>query len=334
MHPARLALGGTPEPLMGTTVLTNSTVLLALGGNALAPDATTGTIAQQFAQTRAALHAALPFLRRGHRLAIVHGNGPQVGDELLRGELAADRVPPLPLGLCVAATQGTIGYMIEQSLQNALMDEQISREVVTIITQVVVDPADPALKRPLKFIGDRYSQERAEHLAERFGWSIAEQEAGVWRRVVPSPKPVRLINGRSIRHLVELGSIVIASGGGGIPAFVMENGHYEGVDAVVDKDLTAAVLAEDIGAQEMYILTDVPEVYLHFGSDRQQPIRKLSLHQAQDYLEAGHFPGGSMGPKMEAALQFLKAGGEKVVVTNIDSMEQAIVGGAGTTITA
>ena len=319
---------------MSTAKTTPRTVLLALGGNALAPGDTTGTIAQQFAQTRAALKAALPFLRQGHRLAIAHGNGPQVGEELLRVELAADRVPPLPLGLCVATTQGTIGYMIEQSLQNALMDEQISREVVALITQVVVDPADPALERPLKFIGDKYNRDRAEQLAQRFGWSIAEQEAGIWRRVVPSPKPVRLVNGRSIRHLVELGSIVIATGGGGIPAFVMDNGHYEGVDAVVDKDLTAAVLAEDIGAQEMYILTDVPEVYLHFGSDRQQPIRKLSVQQAQEYSDAGQFPAGSMGPKMEAALQFLRTGGEKVVVTNIESMERALTGEAGTTITA
>ncbi len=313
-------------------VLTDTTVLIALGGNALAPGETTGDIHEQFALARAALRTVMPFVRRGCRLAITHGNGPQVGEELLRAELAADRVPPLPLGVCVAATQGTMGYMIEQSLQNALMDEGIERDVVSLITQVIVEAYDPALKSPAKFIGDRYSRERGQRLAERFGWNIAEQEAGVWRRVVPSPAPVRLINGKSIRHLVDIGSIVIASGGGGIPAYVMKNGHYEGVDAVVDKDLTAAVLGADIGAQELYILTDVPEVYLHFGTDSQQPVRRMSARQAQAHLDEGQFPPGSMGPKMKAAIQFITRGGVKVVMTNIDTIEQALAGEGGTTI--
>ena len=318
---------------MSAPVLSDATVVIAIGGNALAPGATTGTVAQQFAQTRAALRATLPFLRNGNPLAIAHGNGPQVGEELLRVELAADRVPPLPLGICVAATQGTMGYMIEQSLQNALMDEGITREVVSLITQVVVRGDDPALQEPQKFIGDRYTKEGAAQLARRLGWSIAEQDEGVWRRVVPSPRPVRLVNGRSIRHLVDLGSIVIASGGGGIPAYVMENGHYEGVDAVVDKDLTAAVLGADICAEEMYILTDVPEVYLHFRTERQEPLRHLSAAQAKQYLEEGQFPPGSMGPKMEAALRFLEAGGRKVVVTNIEGLDLALAGRGGTTVT-
>lgn len=312
--------------------LTDTTALIALGGNALAPGETTGDIHAQFAQTRAALRAIMPFIRQGRRLAITHGNGPQVGEELLRVELAAERVPPLPLGVCVAATQGTIGYMIEQSLQNALIDEGIKRDVVSLITQVVVDADDPALDSPTKFIGDRYSRERAQRLADRFGWNIAKQEAGVWRRVVPSPGPIRLINGRSIRHLVEMGSIVIASGGGGIPAYVMQNGHYEGVDAVIDKDLAAAVLGADIGAQDMYILTDVPEVYLHFGTDRQQPVRRMSVRQAQTYLDEGHFPPGSMGPKIEAALRFIRQGGAQVIVTNIETIEQALAGEGGTTV--
>ncbi|UCH64193.1 MAG: carbamate kinase [Fidelibacterota bacterium] len=310
----------------------DNTILVALGGNALAPGETTGDIHEQFALARAALRTVMPFIRRGCRLAITHGNGPQVGEELLRAELAADRVPPLPLGVCVAATQGSMGYMIEQSLQNALIDEDIQRDVVSLITQVVVEADDPALKSPSKFIGDRYSQERGQRLAERFGWNIAEQEAGVWRRQVPSPTPIRLINGQSIRHLVDMDSIVIASGGGGIPAYIMDNGHYEGVDAVVDKDLTAAVLGSDIGAQEMYILTDVPEVYLHFRTARQQPVRRMSLRQAHEYLDDGHFQPGSMGPKIEAAIQFLHKGGEKVVVTNIDTIEQTLAGEGGTTI--
>ncbi|UCH09505.1 MAG: carbamate kinase [Fidelibacterota bacterium] len=313
-------------------VLKDKTVLIAIGGNALSPGETTGNIHQQFAQTRAALHTILPFIQQGYRLAITHGNGPQVGEELLRVELAADRVPAMPLGVCVAATQGTMGYMIEQSLQNALIDESIERDVVSIITQVVVDANDPALAEPIKFIGDRYSRERAQNLAQRLGWKIGQQEEGVWRRVVPSPVPVRIINSTSIRHLVEMGSIVIASGGGGIPAYVMKNGHFEGLDAVIDKDLAAAVLGADIGAQDLYILTDVPEVYLHFHTERQQSIRQMSEQQAQTYLTEGHFPPGSMGPKIEAALHFLHGGGHKVIVTNIETLELAVTGAGGTTI--
>lgn len=313
-------------------MLSDTTILVALGGNALSPSSTLGTITEQFAQTWAAMDMIMPFVRRGHRLAITHGNGPQVGDELLRVELAADRVPPLPLGLCVAATQGTMGYMIEQSLQNALLDEDIHRDVVTLITQVLVDEHDPALERPDKFIGERYSRDKARQFADRFGWRIAEQEAGVWRRVVPSPRPVRINNARSIKQLVDMGSIVIASGGGGIPAYVMANGHFEGVDAVIDKDLAAAVLGADIGAQEMYILTDVPEVYLDFRTDPQRPLRKLSVQDAQRYLDQGQFPVGSMGPKIEAAIQFIRQGGRKVVLTNTDSIAKALVGKGGTSI--
>ncbi|MCH7938721.1 MAG: carbamate kinase [Candidatus Marinimicrobia bacterium] len=313
-------------------MLSDTTILVALGGNALAPSAALGTVTEQFAQTRAAMDLIMPFIRQGYRLAITHGNGPQVGDELLRVELAADRVPPLPLGLCVAATQGTMGYMIEQSLQNALLDEDIHRDVVSLITQVLVDEHDPALERPDKFIGERYSRDKARQFADRYGWRIAEQEAGVWRRVVPSPRPVRINNARSIKHLVGMGSIVIASGGGGIPAYVMANGHFEGVDAVIDKDLAAAILGADIGAQEMYILTDVPEVYLDFRTDHQRPLRRMTVAEAQAHLDAGQFPTGSMGPKMEAAIQFIRQGGRKVVLTNTESIAKALVGESGTSV--
>ncbi|UCD39331.1 MAG: carbamate kinase [Fidelibacterota bacterium] len=312
--------------------MSKTTILIAIGGNALSPGETTGNIHEQFAHTREALRSIMAFLRRGYRLAITHGNGPQVGEELLRVELAADRVPPLPLGVCVAATQGTMGYMIEQSLQNALVDEGIERDVVSLITQVVVDANDPALELPSKYIGDRYTKERADNLARRFGWKIGEQEDSMWRRVVPSPTPISLINCKSIKHLVDIGSIVIASGGGGIPAYIMKNGHYEGVDAVIDKDLAAAVLGTDIGAQDMYILTDVPEVYLYFQTDRQQPVRRMSVKEAQIYLDDGHFLHGTMGPKIEAAQHFLLQGGQRVIITDTDTVEPALAGEGGTTI--
>lgn len=317
---------------MSEPELNHTTVLIALGGNALSPETTTGTVAEQFAQTRAAIAMIMPFVRQGYHLTITHGNGPQVGDELLRAELAADRVPPQPLGVCVAATQGAIGYMIEQSLQNALLDEGIHRDVVTLITQVLVHENDPALGKPTKFIGERYDESRARRFAERFGWTIGEQDEGAWRRVVPSPTPIRINNARSIKHLVDMGSIVIASGGGGIPAYIMANGHFEGMDAVIDKDLAAAVLGANIRAREMYILTDVPEVYINFHTDRQRPVHHMSVVEAQAFYDAGQFPPGSMGPKIKAAIQFITQGGRKVVLTNIASIAQALAGEGGTII--
>ncbi len=310
----------------------DKTILVALGGNALSPSTGSGSITEQFTHTRESLRVILPFIRRGDRLAITHGNGPQVGDELLRVELAAGRVPTLPLGVAVAATQGTIGYMIEQSLQNALHDEGIERDVVALITQVIVRKDDPALEHPAKFIGHSYSRRRAEKLAGLHGWAVARQAKGSWRRVVPSPKPLRIKGAAAIKHLVDSGSIVLAAGGGGIPAYIMENGHLEGVDAVVDKDLAAAVLGADIGAKELYIITDVPEVYLHFNTGRQQALREITAAQARKYMDEGHFPPGSMGPKMEAALQFLETGGDLVMLTDIESIDAALAGKAGTVI--
>ncbi|MCK4577897.1 MAG: carbamate kinase, partial [Candidatus Marinimicrobia bacterium] len=218
------------------------------------------------------------------------------------------------------------------SLQNALLDEDIHRDVVSIITQVVVDEHDPALAQPTKFIGHQYRRRKAERLARQFNWDIGRQTSGVWRRVVPSPQPLRINNARSIRKLVEEGSIVIASGGGGIPAYIMRSGHFEGVDAVIDKDLAAAVLGTDMGAQEMYILTDVPEVCLNFNTANEQPLRKLTTAQAEKHLADGQFPPGSMGPKISAALTFIRQGGKKVVLTDIDSIDRALKGEAGTTI--
>ncbi|MCH7575077.1 MAG: carbamate kinase [Candidatus Marinimicrobia bacterium] len=308
------------------------TVIIALGGNALSPDSALGTIAEQFAHTRAALKQIMPFVREGYHVAIAHGNGPQVGDELRRVELAAGKVPILPLGICVAATQGTIGYMVEQSLQNALLDEDIHRDVVSFISQVIVDQHDPAMAEATKFIGHRFNQSDAERLAAKYDWSIAQQEPGVWRRVVPSPKPIRINNARSIRRLVESGSIVIAGGGGGIPAFVKENGHFEGVDAVVDKDLAAAVLGAEIGAQDLYILTDVDGVYLNFGTAQQTLIPDMTASEAQSYLAQGHFPAGTMGPKIEAAIRFLQSGGQRVVITGIGSVAEALQHRSGTVI--
>ena len=312
--------------------MVEKSVIIALGGNALAPSTGSGTIAEQFAQTRASMKVIMPFVRQGFGVAITHGNGPQVGDELRRVELSEGKVPALPLGVAVAATQGTIGYMIEQSLQNALLDEDIHRDVVSLITQVLVRADDPAITRPTKFIGEHYPQARAEELSRKYGWHIGEQSEGIWRRVVGSPTPLRINNGVSIKRMVDAGTIVIAAGGGGIPTYVDQHGRYEGVDAVIDKDLAAAVLGATIEAAELYIITDVPAVYLDFGTKDQHALRKLHVDEADRHLKAGQFPPGNMGPKISAAIQFIQQGGKQVLLTDIASIEQALANAAGTII--
>jgi len=308
------------------------TAIIALGGNALSPGGESGTITEQFAHTRESLKAVMHFVRRGYNLCITHGNGPQVGDELLRMELTYEQVPPLPLGVCVAETQGSIGYMIQQSLQNALKLAGVDREVVTLITQVVVDPEDPSIKRPTKFIGGRYDEKRARQLAAQFGWQIAEQNPGEWRQVVPSPKPHFVMHGKSIKTLVDQGTIVLASGGGGIPVYYDREDKLEGLDAVIDKDLSAALLGRVIRAEELWIITDIDRVYLNYNQPNQTPIHHMTVDEARQYLREGHFQPGSMAPKIEAAIYFLRHYGEKVVITSIPEVEGALTDRAGTTI--
>ena len=244
-----------------------------MGGNSLSPKGETGTITQQFSHTREALDGIGNFIERGYNLCINHGNGPQVGNELLRMNLTHEKVPPLPLGVCVAGTQGTIGYMIQQSLQNKLRDMKIDREVVTLVTQIIVDKNDPSIKDLSKYVGVRYNDNEVKLLAEKFDWSIKEQEPGQWRRVVPSPMPEYIMHGKSIKALVDRGTIVVASGGGGIPVFNDSSGHLEGLDAVIDKDYAAAKLGRILHAEELWIITDVDNVYLSFGTDNQEILR-------------------------------------------------------------
>jgi len=307
-------------------------VIIALGGNALSPKGEAGTIYQQFAHTRESLDAIMHFVNFGYNICLTHGNGPQVGDELFRMELTNSDVPPLPLGVCVAETQGSIGYMIQQSLQNALKHERIEREVVTLITQTIVDSDDPSIKNPTKYIGRRFAKEEANKMAEKFGWTIKEQNPGEWRQVVPSPLPQFIEHGKSIQTLVDNSIIVIASGGGGIPTYWNKTGNLEGLDAVVDKDLSAALLGRVIKANELWIITDVDRVCLNFGTDDEQPLAEITASEAKTYDEEGHFQTGSMGPKIRAALYFLKYHGDKVVITSIDRVHEAINGNNGTTI--
>ncbi len=308
------------------------TAIIAFGGNALSPKGESGTIYQQFAHTRESLSAVMHFVDLNYNLCLTHGNGPQVGDELLRMELTHEKISPLPLGVCVAGTQGTIGYMIQQSLQNALKQRKIDREVVTLVTQVVVDPADPSITNPTKYIGRIYKLEEAKKLAKKFDWVISEQNPGEWRRVVPSPLPQFIMHGESVRALVRRGTIVLAAGGGGIPVYYDQNGNLEGLDAVIDKDLAAGLMGRILHAEELWIITDIDAAYRNFNQPDQARIERISVSEAKNLLKDGQFKAGSMAPKIHAAIYFLSHHGEKVVITSIPKVADAFNGKAGTTI--
>lgn len=295
-----------------------------MGGNAITKKGEEDTIARQFANTRESLRGIVELIRDGYNLAITHGNGPQVGNAIFRVELARGKAPVLPLGICVADTEGGMGYMIEQSLQNRLKKERIRRDVVTIVTQVIVDKDDSSIKEPTKFIGQFYTRQEAKRLARQRGWVMKEDRAKMWRRVVPSPVPLEIVEKKTVKNLVEKGVIVIAAGGGGIPVYVEKNGALEGMDAVIDKDRASAILARDIGAEWLLILTDVEKVALHFGTLLQIDLDKLTVEEAKKYQKERHFPPGSMGPKIEAAIQFLESGGKEVIITSISKAYDAV----------
>ena len=313
--------------------MNKKTVIIALGGNALSPKDEAGTIEQQFEHTRNSLTSVMHFIRKNYNICITHGNGPQVGAELSRNEIAMNIIPPLPLNVLVANTQGAIGYMIQQSLQNALYHENSQREVVTFISQMKVNSDDISLKKPSKFIGKIYSEKEAFELSKKYNWDISEQEKNQWRRVVPSPNPLYIFNGKSIKHLVDFGTIVIAGGGGGIPSFNNENGNLKGIDGVVDKDKTSALLGRIIKANEYFIITDVDNIYLNYKQDNQEKIKSATAKEVEEWLKLGHFGIGSMEPKIKSALYFLKHHGSKVVITSIEKIEDALNNKAGTHIT-
>jgi carbamate kinase len=308
------------------------TAVVALGGNAITQPGMEDTIANQFANTRRSLAGIVELARDGFNLLVTHGNGPQVGNALLRTELARGKAPILPLGVLVADTEGGMGYMIEQSLQNRLRAEKIDRPVVTIITQMLVDENDPAIHNPTKFIGQFYSEEEARRFMNERGWQMKKDDGRGWRRVVASPKPHHAVEAETIKKLVMDGTIVIAAGGGGIPVYIDAKGNYEGVDAVIDKDLASAVIAREIGADILAILTSVDKVALHYGKPDQQDLDEVTLAQVKQYFQEGHFPPGSMGPKIEAAIQFLESGGRMVVIASLENARQAVHGQAGTRI--
>jgi carbamate kinase len=311
----------------------SETAVIALGGNALSPAGEHSTIADQFAHTRASLGAIVDLALDGWQICLVHGNGPQVGDELVRNELARSEVAPLPLGVLVAATAGWIGYMIQQSLENALRRAGSDREVATVITQIHVAPDDPALTAPTKFIGHAIADARVPALLER-GVAVTRDARGRWRRVVGSPTPLAVHEVGVIKRLVQSGTIVVACGGGGAPIYHDGARGWEGVDAVVDKDLAAAVLARDLGASLLMILTDVDGVYLDYGTPTQRMLHTLTLADAQRLDSAGAFGAGSMAPKVRAAADFVRHTGGRAIITELARGREAVRGAAGTTIIA
>ena len=291
--------------------------MIAMGGNSISPKGGTGRIEEQFERTREAFDGISHFIRRGYNLCINHGNGPQVGNEIIRMELTQDTVPPLPLGVCVASTQGSIGYMIQQCLQNKLREMEIDREVVTLVSQVIVDKDDDSFKEPTKYIGKRYTKQEADEMTTDFSWHFKEQEEGKYRRVVPSPMPEYIMHGKSIKALVDRGTIVIASGGGGIPVYNNSLGKLEGLDAVIDKDYSAAKMGRIIRAHELWIITDVDAVYENFGSSNQKRVSSMTKWEAERLYDEGLFQRGSIAPKIRAAIHFLKHHGNKVIITSI-----------------
>lgn len=307
-------------------------ILVALGGNAILEPQSIGSAEEQFSKVRRACRHLVGIIRQGHRVIITHGNGPQVGDILLKDELAKDTLPYMPLDVCVAESQGMIGYMIQQSLRNELSRVGLDLQVATVLTETVVDSNDTAFKNPTKPIGPFYTASQAARLKKEKGWHLVNDSKRGYRRTVPSPTPLSIVQGHMIKQLMDLGAIVIAAGGGGIP--VTSGVKSEGVEAVIDKDLGATVLAQVVKADVLLILTDVEKVFLDYGRPGQRPVDRMTVQECRKYLEEGQFPIGSMGPKIESAICFLESGGERAIISSLEKAEEALAGKAGTTIVA
>ena len=306
-------------------------MLIAVGGNSLIRAGEKGTVGEQLANARRTAAAIIGLVRDGYRLVITHGNGPQVGADLLRSERASDQVPGQTLDVCGAATQGEIGYLLTQSLDDELTAAGLHVPVVSVVTQTVVSRSDPAMRHPSKPIGPFYSRADAEEKRRQFGWAIVEDAARGYRRVVPSPEPVEIVEQEVIRDLVDDGVLVVACGGGGIPV-VRENGKLVGVESVIDKDRASALLASELKVDVFAISTDTDYVFLDYKKPTQQPLTWVSALDLEQHYRDGHFPPGNMGPKVESVLRFLKNGGKEALITSYEHLYEAVDGAAGTHI--
>jgi carbamate kinase len=304
--------------------------VVALGGNALLRGDQAGTIEEQEKNTKDTLENLIYLIREGYGLVISHGNGPQVGNILMRNDAGEEKygIPQMPLDICVADSQGGIGYMIERVMRNVLNEHGIEKDIVTLVTQVVVDKNDPAFQNPTKRVGKIYTKEQADELAKAKGWIFKEspKQKDGWRRVVASPEPLDLFNVQTIEEIARRGTIVIASGGGGIPVYIDEKNDVRPLEAVIDKDKASSLMATKIKADEFYILTDVPYVYVDFRQPNEKKLEFLNKADAEKYMKEGKFGEGNMAPKIRAALNFIDNGGEKSVITEATKLEDKSYG--------
>ena len=310
-----------------------ASVVIALGGNAITPAHLEGNIPEQFESTRNTCEHIVRLVERGYNVLLTHGNGPQVGNVLRRVEFSRKDVYPLPLDVCVADTEGGMGYMIQQCMENALRKHRLKKSIITVITQIIVDTADPAFLKPTKPVGPFMGIEEAEVRRKVDGWHVVEDAGRGYRRVVPSPRPIRIVEINAIRALIRENCILIACGGG-IPVASDADGNLRGVEGVIDKDLATALLAGDVGAETLIISTGTEKVALHYKKSNQQLLDVIHLPDARRYLAEGHFPAGSMGPKIEAAIQFIERGGKEVIITTPEHLSHALDGKTGTRILA
>jgi carbamate kinase len=316
---------------MTTSVRRNGkTVVVALGGNAILQPGQVGTFGEQLFNIDGAMRRIVALVEDGWRVVLTHGNGPQVGNLLIQNTLSAKTVAPMPMDVCGAESQGQIGYMAAQALANNLKKRKLVAPVVTIVTQVAVDAKDKAFANPSKPVGPFYSEAEAKRMMLEEGLAMREDAGRGWRRVVPSPEPKEIVELEAIRDLVENGCLVICSGGGGVPV-VHSRSALGGIDAVIDKDLAAALLAKELGADALLILTDVPKAYVHYGTPEQTALDRVTASEMRAYASEGHFKAGSMGPKVEACLRFVDAGGE-AVIASLTEVGPALAGRAGTHI--
>lgn len=308
--------------------------LIAFGGNAILPNNQRGLQSEQMKNAQEAARLMVHVVQKGFDLIIVHGNGPQVGNLLIQMEESITKIPPFSLEVCDAMTEGSMGFMLEKAIINELRKNSVDKEVATLITQVVVDREDPAFENSSKPIGPYYSKYRAQMLAREKKWRMIEDAGRGYRKVVPSPKPIDVVPKRVIRDLVRSGKIVITAGGGGIPVIISGNGLFQGVEAVIDKDYAASLIASEVKAELFIILTNVDRAYLNYGKPNEEPIGVIAVKQAQDYLSQGQFPPGSMGPKIQAAIDYIQKGGKEVLITSANHLKASLINRSGTKIIA
>ncbi len=305
-------------------------LVVAIGGNATHPEDISGTSDEQKEVARRTANSLLPLMQLGNDLIVTHGNGPVVGKIMMRQMLTMDRIPPMSMDICVAHSQGGIGYLLMQAMENALREAGNPRHVAALLTQVEVDPDDPAFANPTKFVGPFFTAMEAKRIEVELGWLMREDSGRGWRHVVPSPQPRHICDISLINELAQRGTVVLAGGGGGVPVVRIDGGVRSGLPAVIDKDLTSAHLAQVLGIEELLIVTAISRVAINFGKPDQSELAEVSVADLKRFHAQGQFPPGSMGPKIEAAIRFIEGGGKRVIIGHLDEIMPALLGQTGT----